>query len=701
MLDKKGNHLTSDKAISERAVEVYVDRLEGNKIKPHLNEMEKDVNKLCEKRLKETKLNKSKPWTLDNLNEAIKSLDRNKSRDALGMANELLKEEAAGTDLKLAILKLMNLIKDRQKFPEVLELCNITSLYKHKGSHKDFNNYRGVFRLCVFRSILDRLMYNDNYHIIDQNLTDGNVGARKERSVRDNVFVLGAITNSVTNGKMAPIQISVTDVEKCFDKMWLQATINALYEAGITNDTLNILYMENRNAQIAIKVNNKLTKRVLVKDVVMQGSVWGSIKCTTTMDKLNKAMRKEVPLQYLYQNDPNIPIGVLGMIDDTLDISECGNQSVAKNAVLNSFLENQRLQISHEKSAVIHIGNASKCKQRCPRLKVHEKDMKTASSSKYLGDMVSGKASVHDTIERRRSEGWGKVSQILGILNEVPTGTLRTQIGLKMRETKLCNNLLYNAEAWSYISDRDISRLEQVDLSLLKSLVGAKSKMVNIFVYLELGILKPKHVLTVRRLMYHYHILTRDDEETIKKIYNRQKVSHMKEDWYMMLVKDFDFIQTVQDDEQIRKIAKHEYLKYVKSKVEQFAFQLYLQKKTISKKKLKEIKYQELKIQSYMNHKMFGEKEIKIMCLLRSKSYPAKMNYKKMNKNNLKCSFNCKSDETQNHIFEQCLPIIEKMEVPKYIELNKIYGSIEEQCEIIQILVEIDRIRTKMKKETK
>ena len=82
--------------------------------------------------------------------------------------------------------------------------------------------------------------------------------------------------------------------------MWLQATINALYEAGITNDTLNILYLENRNNQIAIKVNNKLKKRVLVKDVVMQGSVWGSMKCSTMMDKLNKAMKKETPLQYLY-----------------------------------------------------------------------------------------------------------------------------------------------------------------------------------------------------------------------------------------------------------------------------------------------------------------------------------------------------------------------------------------------------------------
>ena len=44
-----------------------------------------------------------------------------------------------------------------------------------------------------------------------------------------------------------------------------------------------------------------------------------------------------------------------------------------------------------------------------------------------------------------------------------------------------------------------------------------------------------------------------------------------------------------------------------------------------------------------------------------------------MNKDNLKLSFNCKSDETQNHIFEQCIPIIEKMEVPKYVELKNLF----------------------------
>ena len=275
MWDSKGNILTTDKAIEERAIEVYEGRIEGNTIKPHLNEAEILTNELCEARLEETKKNKTQPWTIDDLKNALKDLGNNKSRDALDHANELFKEEVAGDDMMLAVLKLMNMIKQRLQYPELLEKCNITSLYKQKGSHKDFDNYRGVFRVTCLRNILDRLTYNDAYSTIDENLTDGNVGARKQRNIRDNIFVVGAITNSVIHGKQQPIQISVTDVEKCFDKLWLQSTINALYEAGLTCKTLNLLYIENKNAQIAVKVNGNLTRRIKIQDVVMQGSVWG------------------------------------------------------------------------------------------------------------------------------------------------------------------------------------------------------------------------------------------------------------------------------------------------------------------------------------------------------------------------------------------------------------------------------------------
>ena len=232
MLDEKGNLLTTQKVIENKAIDVYTKRLEGNEIKAHLKDAEKMTETLCETRLKTTQNNKTDPWTMEDLENAIKDLQRNKSRDALEQANELFKEEVAGDDFKLAILKLMNMIKTRLQYPEGLEQCNITSIYKNKGSRKEFNSYRGVFRVTVLRSILDRLTYNDSYYTIDDNLSDGNVGARKERNIRDKIFVIGAISNSVLNGKQPPIQITITDVEKCFDKLWLEAAINSLYEAG-------------------------------------------------------------------------------------------------------------------------------------------------------------------------------------------------------------------------------------------------------------------------------------------------------------------------------------------------------------------------------------------------------------------------------------------------------------------------------------
>ena len=92
----------------------------------------------------------------------------------------------------------------------------------------------------------------------------------------------------------------------------------------------------------------------------MQGSIWGSLKCTSVMDTLNRTAITDPSLQYHYKGDPTIPIGVLGMVDDTLAISDCGNKTIRKNAVINSFMETHKIALSQEKSSVLHIGKESK-----------------------------------------------------------------------------------------------------------------------------------------------------------------------------------------------------------------------------------------------------------------------------------------------------------------------------------------------------
>ena len=200
--------------------------------------------------------------------------------------------------------------------------------------------------MCFWVTILRSILDNESYYTINNNLTDGSVGARKCRSVRDSIFVISAVTNSLRNAHCETIQLQVMEAIKYFDKLWLQSCINSLYEAGIDNDYLNLLYIDNRNANIAVKINNQLSSRISVKDVVMQGSVWGSLKCTIKLDTLNKTALSDDTIQYYYCNDPNIPIGVLGMINDTLGVSKCGKDEIKKNALIHSFMKTHRLTFS-------------------------------------------------------------------------------------------------------------------------------------------------------------------------------------------------------------------------------------------------------------------------------------------------------------------------------------------------------------------
>ena len=81
MLDDHHNLLTSTKAIQERAIEVFTKRIEANPIEEYLEQYEAETNKLCEERLKMCKSMKSDPWDEADLKEALKHLDKDKSRD--------------------------------------------------------------------------------------------------------------------------------------------------------------------------------------------------------------------------------------------------------------------------------------------------------------------------------------------------------------------------------------------------------------------------------------------------------------------------------------------------------------------------------------------------------------------------------------------------------------------------------------------
>ena len=291
------------------------------------------------------------------------------------------------------------------------------------------------------------------------------------------------------------------DIEKCFDKLWAKECFNDIYENGVTNDKLSLLYQINKNAQVAIKTSSGLTKRTPISDIIMQGTVWGCILCTSTIDNLGKQCYASPQDMYQYKG---VPIPPLGMVDDIICVTNV-NQTQKMNQRINTFIESKKLKLSATKCYQIHIGKGH---LKCPKLKVHDSDMKVTQSEKYLGDIVNNSGSIQENIEKRKSKGQGIITEIMAIINEIPLGKHRMVVALKLREVMLLNGILYNSEAWHGITKKQIKTLEKIDEELLRRILKIHSKTPKEFLYLETGSTPIKWILTQRRVNYLKHILT-------------------------------------------------------------------------------------------------------------------------------------------------------------------------------------------------
>ena len=107
--DHQGNLITGYDAIKKFALESMVERLRKRPVQPGLEKLEKSKIKLCRLRLKRARERKTTPWSMKQMNIAIRSMKNKKCRDPDGIINELLKKDVAGKDFKMSMFKISTL----------------------------------------------------------------------------------------------------------------------------------------------------------------------------------------------------------------------------------------------------------------------------------------------------------------------------------------------------------------------------------------------------------------------------------------------------------------------------------------------------------------------------------------------------------------------------------------------------------------
>ena len=167
--DLEGNLITKKEDIEELYLKTYESRLKPNPVSDEIKELKDLKDYLFSLRYNLAEKDVTVDWTEKDLEKALKSLKNNKARDVHGLTYELFKY--GGRDLKLSLLQLFNKIKRSQIYPSICQVSNITSFWKKKGDRSDIDNDRGVFNVTKIRSILDKMIYNNDIYQYMQKLT--------------------------------------------------------------------------------------------------------------------------------------------------------------------------------------------------------------------------------------------------------------------------------------------------------------------------------------------------------------------------------------------------------------------------------------------------------------------------------------------------------------------------------------------------
>ena len=106
----------------------------------------------------------------------------------------------------------------------------------------------------------------------------------KDKRITDNLFILEGV---VDHSKYLQKEIWITfyDIEKCFDSLWLEDCINSLYENGVKNDILDLIYKMNHKAEIVVKTPFGDCNPIFVENIVRQGTVLGPVLNNCSLHK--------------------------------------------------------------------------------------------------------------------------------------------------------------------------------------------------------------------------------------------------------------------------------------------------------------------------------------------------------------------------------------------------------------------------------
>ena len=109
---------------------------------------------------------------------------------------------------------------------------------------------------------------------------------------------------------------------------------------------------------------------------------------------------------------------------------------------------------------------------------------------------------------------------------------------LTPQSKQLVSKLVYNSEVWYNVSDDQLSKLEQIDEMWFRKLFSLAKSAPKEGLYMECGKMPIRFIVMMRRILYLWNILQRNEDELVNRFLSAQQIWTSKKDWIQQVRKN-------------------------------------------------------------------------------------------------------------------------------------------------------------------
>ena len=248
-------------------------------------------------------------------------------------------------------------------------------------------------------------------------------------------------TISEIRAKELTAYIIFIDVQKAYDKAWLDAISYALHQNRVGGKNLRMIKNLNSNLTAKIQTRYGLTRKLQIKDSIRQGGVLSVIEYATLTDEIAKELRQGNPG---YVTQANITLDSFLWMGDVCLIHPDVEKLQEIQGVTNHVVNTYHIQFGPAKCKVIKRG---KGKKSSPKLNGEE--LEEVPAYKYLGEMINNKGNLSDHKAEMERKIKGVIANIISETGNKEFRGIQMQAIWQMVDAIIIPIMTYACEDWT------------------------------------------------------------------------------------------------------------------------------------------------------------------------------------------------------------------------------------------------------------